>query len=238
MCMRNNQILKIVCLFLFVYEFLLNSFLLKRQRKGFEKREGLLRSLLIEEKTIKHDIKNHLIMLNHFLKNERYLLAHEYMANLINSDTEADAVNSGNIIVDGILGSKFCNAQAEGIELESFFCIPGQLTMAYDDLVVILGNLADNALEAVRRLKRDERKIKVIIKYDRNCLFIRMTNTYDGRIKKDSRGIHSTKKNGYNHGIGLHNIQKAIKKYNGWMDLEEYGNTFSATIGLYMHNKY
>ena len=115
--------------------------------------------------------------------------------------------------------------------------LPSALDMELSDIAVILGNLLDNALDAVPRSA--DKTLKLDIRYDRQALFIHIENTYDGIVicaDKDGETLPATRKSGGSHGHGLKNIARCIAKYDGHMDISHEGSIFSAAILLYIKN--
>ena len=101
--------------------------------------------------------------------------------------------------IDCILSAKLQKAKAEDIEVTTAFLIPEKLPIATEDIVIILGNVVDNALEAVQKLPMERRRIAIDIKYDRNQLFISVANTFDGKVEKKKDCLLTTKKDKENH---------------------------------------
>ena len=113
--------------------------------------------------------------------------------------------------------------------------IPSALDMELSDIAVILGNLLDNALDAVPRSA--DKTLKLDIRYDRQALFIHIENTYDGIVTCDSGGRLKSRKPSAgpgDHGHGLKNIRRAAEKYNGYVDIAHDGTVFSVTVLLYV----
>ncbi len=92
------------------------------------------------------------------------------------------------------------------------------MPIASKDMVAVLGNIFDNAIEAVRRLPEEERLINISMQYDAGCLLITEDNPYDGQKKENWETI---KRDEENHGMGLYNIKKIAKAYDGWCEIEE-----------------
>lgn len=99
------------------------------------------------------------------------------------------------------------------------------------DAVAILGNLLDNAMDAVFKTKT--RKICLDVGYRKGRILIYLENTYDGRVNCKNGDILSTKSGG-GHGYGLKNIRKTLEKYNGCMDIEYTDTVFVVDILMYV----
>ncbi|WP_423219254.1 ATP-binding protein [Acetobacterium malicum] len=101
------------------------------------------------------------------------------------------------------------------------------------DLAIILGNLLDNAIEAVSELKK-EREIKTKINYDKGRLIVLVENPYQGeRVKVGNRYL-TTNKEPSQHGLGLENVKSVLQKYNGSMGITQQSNIFSVSLLLFV----
>lgn len=103
---------------------------------------------------------------------------------------------------------KILKAKQLNILIESEIAIPYELNVSEYDMVIILGNILDNAMEASKDLPCEERIIKLYMRYDRRRLIIQTKN--NGVLKVDTVGNLLTTKRGskQKHGIGIMNIKK------------------------------
>lgn len=97
------------------------------------------------------------------------------------------------------------------------------------DIVTIMGNLLDNAINAV--MKVEERKIYLKIAFSKGNIVINIQNTFNGEIQRINGEIVTT--GGDGHGYGLKNIRNAVDKYNGYIDIQYIDKLFSIDIFLY-----
>lgn len=185
---------------------------------------------------LRHDMKNHLISLQAYAENDKKAELLEYLEKL-NSSMDPrqfkSAANTGNIVIDSIVNYKIQDADKKGVEFDTTFTIPDKLDIAPFDLVIILGNLLDNAIQATSKLVKD-RKISLKVNYDKGRLILKITNPYNGEIKVNNNQILSLKNDSELHGFGLNNVRSAVKKYNGLMDIDYSGGIFAVTIMLYI----
>ncbi|MCL2362560.1 MAG: ATP-binding protein, partial [Defluviitaleaceae bacterium] len=147
--------------------------------------------------------------------------------------------DTGNIAFDSIINFKLKNAKEKNVKPKLQMSIPRTLNIEVADIVTILGNLLDNALDAVE--KSTDKILRIDIEYNRGCLFIKADNSFDGEVKYETKkdsGEKSivTHKEPSEHGHGLKNIRKAVDKYNGKVDIVHEGNVFSVTILIYVDN--
>ena len=96
-----------------------------------------------------------------------------------------------------------------------------------------MGNLLDNAIEAVEKIKKDK-YISINFKYDRKCAFINVINSFDNVVNFIGDKMVTRKKNGSAHGIGLESVQNIVEKYDGILDLEYENKKFVTSIILYL----
>ncbi|MBR3306034.1 MAG: sensor histidine kinase [Lachnospiraceae bacterium] len=176
-----------------------------------------VRKSSLETRRSRHDMKNHLIAMKELAMQSRK----EELIAYIDSITEqieaaAPPYRSGNDIADVIIADKNAKAQKRGLEL----CISGNLAgldIETADLVTILSNLLDNAIEAVNRLygrerPEEDKRIWLEFKKNRNFILILERNKSITGLKP---GRIVSSKNSPDHGFGILNIKRAVKKYGG-----------------------
>ncbi len=98
------------------------------------------------------------------------------------------------------------------------------------DLVTILGNLLDNALESAEQSQNREITLSTDCRNGYDVLII--TNSCDIEPKSLNNKLITTKADKKLHGIGLKSVAKTLLKYNGdfdW-DYDEQNKIFTATV--------
>ena len=83
------------------------------------------------------------------------------------------------------------------------------------DMVIIMSNLLDNAIEACRKLK-ENRVILLKIVRERRQLVLSVQNQVDDTVEIKEKQIETSKSDKKNHGIGLKNVQMVLDKYHGF----------------------
>ena len=137
---------------------------------------------------------------------------------------------TGNLAFDSIINYKLKDIKNSDIKLTMRLKIPPVLEIADADIVTIIGNLLDNALEAVA--KAGEKTIKLHVVLDNGALLIKVENSFNGELKE---GLASLK-GGSEHGHGLKNIKRSVDKYDGYMKTTPADHLFSVSILLYGAN--
>jgi sensor histidine kinase regulating citrate/malate metabolism len=136
------------------------------------------------------------------------------------------------VAFDSIINYKLRNAVEKEIELQVDVSVPQKLNIEISDVVTIVGNLLDNAINAVMKVKNKEICLK--ISFSKGNLFINIKNTFNGDVRCIDGEIVST--NGDNHGYGLKNIRAAVEKHNGYVNIHYIDNMFSVEVFLYAHS--
>lgn len=85
----------------------------------------------------------------------------------------------------------------------------------------LVGNLLENAVEAAEKV-RENKYIKIKMKYDKSNLLIFLINSYQGQlIKMKDKSLKSTKSDVGNHGVGLPSVYRAVAKYHGTVTIDD-----------------
>lgn len=181
----------------------------------------------------RHDYHNHIQVMKAYLELEKYKEMDIYLDELARDLTIIDTVlKTGNIMVDAILNSKLSLANSQEININAKATVPKDLNIADIDLCVVIGNLMDNAMEATIKLNNPEdRFIRVYIREMKNQLYISVTNSVGGKVKKFNLEYISTKL-GINHGFGLKRVDSIVRKYNGFINRQNEEGVFATEVIL------
>jgi len=216
------------------YENKLKTELYTQEKDFYFAQAQLMQESVKNIKSIRHDMNFHLAALKDMVGNKA---AADYINVLLNDISENDPYsNTGNIAFDSIINYKLKTAGADNIKLDISIFVPPVTNIEITDIVTILGNLLDNALDATAKV--EDKTIKLDVDFSKGNLYIKIDNSYDGNIKY-AQGKHGEKehiatlKAGDEHGYGLKNIRKAVEKYNGCMDISYGGYIFTVEILLY-----
>lgn len=166
-------------------------------------------------KQIKHDLKNHRIILENINKSNIY---NKYIDNIF-GEIDNSYINTGNVFIDSCLYAK--QQEYPNINFEYDIAIKG-LTMNNKDITTLLFNLMDNACYAA--LMADNR-VYLKLRYEANVLKICVKNKYIGRLN-----LYSSK--GEEHGYGLQIIENIIRRYDGDFFINDQQNTIIFNISI------
>ena len=168
-------------------------------------------------RAFRHDIKNHLSVLDGLLSGGRPAEGRAYLEKLrAASDALSFPYQTGNPVVDILLGEKL--GLAKEIAAEVSLLLPSPCAIDDFDLCVILANALDNAIAACRSGPAPRS--------------IRVAGTRQGDFYMLS--VENTCSEGPPHpeGIGLSNIRSAAEKYHGAVLTEKDGRRFSLDVLL------
>ena len=181
-----------------------------------------------------HDLHNHLGALRQLLSREKYEKAIAYLDELQEPIREiADTVWTGDETVDYLINSKVAVATSEEIQLQVEVEFPRHANIRSADLCAILGNLLDNALEAVRKVQEPERRsIKLTIRRINQMLVIKVQNHFAEPLAMENGSLKTTKTDAGLHGWGLKSAQTAVEKYDGMIRTSCEGDMFRAVATL------
>jgi len=220
------------------FEERLQNALYTQERKYYFSQFQLMHESVENIKTIRHDMKFHLATIMDFTSNNKVGEATSYLNGLL-GDIEQKEVysNTKNVVFDSIINFKLNDTKQENIKLEIRLLIPPNLNIEVADVVTILGNLLDNAIDAVAKV--EDKIIKLDIEYSKKSLFIQIENSFDGEVnyvkgRNGAEKVITTRKEGSNHGYGIKSIRKALEKYNGYMDIDHNDDMFSVGVLLYV----
>lgn len=243
----QSMILFIVVLFInlltfFLYDQMLEktdknlkSALFQQQAEYYAKQYEERESSELEIRKLRHDVMNHYICINEYAKVHDCIKIKEYLDTVLTEvDNSYCKVKSGNIAVDSLINYKMSYAKKYNIQIETSLEIPKDVGIDHTTLCIVIGNAIDNAIDACKKIKEKNPKIRLYMKYINKNLYINLINPFDGDLLKDKKGkLLTTKKDKENHGLGLESIYSVVRKYHGVVETEESKNQFELKILLY-----
>lgn len=167
-----------------------------------------------------HDYKNQLGCIQGMLQNGQTREALGYIEELNGSIRKGeDHVNTNHPVVNTVLNQKYLRAQEKGIALVMAVNDLSKLLMSREDIVTLLVNLLDNAIEACEKLNENKViQFKMIL--EDGELTISVRNPVKTPVTVKGKRIPTTKKEKSGHGLGILNINEVIEKNQGTSILE------------------
>lgn len=210
--------------------------MLEQQNKAYINQIKLVYDSQNALRYYRHDMRNHLFKMRDMVEKSEYKQLEEYIGQAVSyMKIDKKVIDSGNSEIDCLLNYKLRNIDEMNIKLETKFVLPHELFINVFDINIVLGNLIDNALEALKQC--DERELIVRMTYSKGVMFITIKNSFSSNIKIDNNNqkLFTTKKDLKNHGLGLQSVQYTIDKYYGTMEIETTEKMF--IVKALMYNK-
>lgn len=199
--------------------------ILNEQKKQFKFADANAKLLSIKA----HDLKHQVAVLRKGGEEAEQLLR-ELEDVTASYDT---VIKTDNETINVILSEKCLYCQKHKIRL-SCSVDPKALSFMSDvDVYSLLGNIIDNAIEAVLQLENKERRtIAVTINNHAGIITIASKNYYEGQILIKNGHFISKKGDSNNHGFGMQSINTIVKKYNGNLEISTEDQVFDLHISF------
>ena len=187
-----------------------------------------------QQRRFSHDYKNQLNCIQGMIESGQTKEALAYISGLTGNFRQNEMyVNTGHAVVNVMLNQKYQEAYDKEIVMTMVSGNLSELTISEEDIVTLLGNLLDNAIEACEKLNENKViQFKMVLEEEQLVLSIR--NPVKNAVQIKDNRIITSKQDKSQHGIGLLNVDSVIKKNNGTSVLkcESGWFTFAAMIPL------
>lgn len=208
-----------------------------QQNHFYEKQFETMKTSIENTRAVRHDLINHLYVIQSLNQKKEIDKINEYLQEALNAfDNKKVVLSSGNLITDSIVNFKVEEAEQKKIKVKIEVSVPERLNISSFDMTVILGNLFDNAINAVSEVEESKREIDFGMHYMKGLFVIKMSNYFEGIISYKDGKIVTSKADKENHGIGLSNVKNTVKKYQGRVEIAHTADVFSITAVLFAGN--
>lgn len=172
----------------------------------------------------RHDRRNHNLVLLEFAQNNDIESVREYLQNLVESETNIrkEAKYCDNVTINTVLNVYERRANERNIAVKVSVNAGRELAVTSQDLVVVIANLFENAINATAKLKNADRFIDISIKESEQRLLIKVENSCRHNMYFDESV----------YGIGINSVISTTQKYDGMYDFSAKDEKFSAKISL------
>ena len=203
------------------YQMERNNAILVQQVEIEEKSLEVLEATYDTVRSISHDFKNHFACVNGLLEIGDYEEAKKYIRGIHDiTTTSILAVDTHNNVIDSILNQKYVIANKRDISLNVLIHDLQELPFETRDLVTILSNALDNAIEACEK-QSGHKSIDLKIARTEANIIISVTNPVHHKVAiREGNQIPTSKEDGENHGVGLRNVRMIVEKYHGDLFLD------------------
>lgn len=159
-----------------------------------------------------HEFERHIQVLKDLLDREEYDSAKNYVQTLqANRTLRVFCINSNNPVINVVLNQKHQLAQENGITMRAQVNDLSSISYRTDELVVLLSNLLDNAIEACLRLDGRKEILCTILKEDSVYISIRNTSKPIAIVNNE---IPTSKPDVTEHGFGIPAVKYILEQLN------------------------
>lgn len=183
----------------------------------------------------RHDIEKHMTVLKEMLsssENKKELM--DYAKQIEEQYSYLKTINyCGNPVVNAILLNKKNQCEEQNIEMEIEIGEFDLGEIKEIDLIAVISNLLDNAIEECMQSKKD-RKEKIGFQCGKKAenLLISVCNTTEKDMLQNDESKKTWKEDTYAHGVGLTIVKEIVEKYDGMFQMEIVDGMCEVTVGL------
>ena len=163
-----------------------------------------------------HEYKNQIMCIDSLLKNKNYNKLEEYINSIFDKlDGQLDMVDTNNEVVNAVINAKYYEALQNDVLFILKINDLSHIKVSDEDIVTILSNLLDNAIEAAGQCDIDKRTVGIKLLYEDDVLSIAVSNSYktEPEIMEDGY-MRTIKDDKEQHGLGIRNVVATLEKYN------------------------
>ena len=201
--------------------------LLQMEQKRYHAIETYDRQIRI----LRHDFRQHLLVIDQYAKNGDISSLRDYLQELENVSNIGYTHYCANNAVDAIAAHYTSLAKQSSVEMKWALSLPETLFCEDTEICSVLGNLLENALNAVCELPQEKRIISVTSQLlSESMLGISVENPYIGAVTIGKNGLPVSKKK--NHGIGMLSVKSIVDHYHGTLTIQTENGLFSVNILL------
>lgn len=203
-----------------IFTALYRQLLLYRKQQSeriLQEQKNTLKAQLDSQQNIrkmKHDMKGYTATLSGLLTTRKIDEALTYLKGV---EAEMDTLTGqfcANPYINAVIVHYFGKFEDMGAECRVYIQV-GEEELPYMDLCQILSNGLENACDALKGLEKEERKVSVQMRYNRNYLLIQIRNKCRDDLYVEQGEIPATDKEGKDHGFGLPTVKEAAERLDG-----------------------
>jgi len=178
-----------------------------------------------------HDYKKQLGTVEELLKTGDVDSAIEFTEQLTKSiAVEMSEVNVGHPVVNAVLNQQYRVAKGKNIGMTFAVSDLHDIRLSDDDIVVLLGNLIENAIHECEKVMSQGQTASIQVKsVEKDTeLILTVCNPVVQRVEITDNKVRGEQKDG--HGIGLSNVESVVEKYGGTFAISCDEKEFTAVV--------
>ena len=195
------------------YEFKLMKEKMNAEKQRAEDADAIWENI----RKVRHDLRNHFTVIKGKLQEGEVKSCEEYIDEIYPAiESMGNLVHTGSAVIDYLINTKFSVDKEIQIIVSGFTEYFGDIEDA--DLTSMLGNILDNAFEAVEKISdaQNKRIELYFLKKNLNRIIL-CQNSIEGSVLQSNKELRSTKR-GKDHGLGHRIVQTVTEKYGGFVE--------------------
>lgn len=212
------------------------SKIIKLRNSMLEQNYEDLKSYYNNSRTLFHDYKAHITLLQKYLQENQIEKAQMYLDNINKPLTDLEKkISTGNNVIDLVINYKL--SEVKGKEIDFQYDISpvdfSKLSFEEGDIFIILYNLFDNAIEACEKVSGSKRWIYLSLRHINDMFMICIRNSYQIQPLYENGEITTLKRDKHLHGLGMKSVKNIVDKYEGRLEYDNKQNIFEVSITLF-----
>lgn len=181
----------------------------------------------------RHEYRNQMLVIQTLLERKDYSRIAEYIQSYCGDMENEDWFDTNHSVVNAVLNLKYVDALSKNILMVVRFNNLADISLRDADVISVLSNLLDNAIEASEKCKKETSLIKVKFIVEKGRMILAVSNFWNGKINMQDGKIISSKRDGKKHGYGLENVERIVKKYGGIYTIDnKEGEEFKVVVSI------
>lgn len=205
-----------------------SNLLLEREKETYKTEFENSENFIKEISLIKHNISNQVLCIDELINNKNYDEAQEMCRKITNVFASTTPIyKTGNIYLDSILNVFYKKAKNKDIDI-SIICSNNLDFLPYEDMIILIGNLVDNAIEYLENEQCKKLNLKIVSKGSYSI--IEISNYISRSVLQTNPSLATSKKDTKNHGYGISTVKRIVNKYSGDILFYEKDNYFIVKV--------
>jgi len=187
-----------------------------------------IKNLHDKTRLLKHDMKNHIMVITSYLNENRIEDAKKYISEILDDLNKMYTyIHVGNTLLSYIINGKFQEASNCGVAVKAEIKNLSFERIDSVDFSSLLNNLLDNAIEGAEKSSKKKMVVNILEKKGWNSIYV--ANTIDKSVLENNPDFVTTKE-GEGHGFGMKQIRRITEKYQGLIDIYEENGYFCISV--------
>ncbi len=204
---------------------------LKQKSEYLKQQDNEIRNLHQSMRQLKHDMKNHFMIIASYINDEDYENAKAYTSKIIGKlNSMHSYIETGNSLMNHIINEKLEKARTNGIAIKAEIENLQFKRLESIEFSALMSNMLDNAIEASMLELQMDRELHIIVAKQRGYETICVKNRILKSVLDDNPDLSTTKKNKEKHGLGIGKIKSIVNSLEGMCDIYEEAGFFCVKV--------